>query len=182
MIFSRFIIRLLNNQRGTTLFELLVSLAIMGVLILLAVTNFQSGGKNESARLAARLAESTLRQAQTMTLTGVVTSGVFPSGGYGVRFDTTIATSTVLMLFADNNNNHVFNAGEEVVPERVKLPKNTSFSLGASLDVVFSSPEGTVFFNGAAAPDTQTITFTVKDSPAAKSVIIYRLSGQVRVQ
>ncbi len=175
-----FITKFLNNRSGATLFELILSLAILGVLIGISLANFQSGGKNESARLAARLAESTLRQAQTMTLTGAVLAGAVPSGGYGVRFDTVMPT--VLLLFADNNGNHVYNPGEEAALEPVALPKNASFSLGASLDVVFSPPEGAVFFNGASAPDTQTITFTVKDSSATKEVVIYRLSGQVRVQ
>ena len=170
----------LNNRQGATLIELIVTIGIMGILIGATITNFHGGGKNESVRLAARLGESILRQAQTMTLSGTLTNGSFPSGGYGVQFDT--AAPTIIRLFADNNNSHVFDSGEEVVPERVTLPPNASFSLGATLDVVFSSPEGTVFFNGAAAPDTQAIPFAATGSPITKTVTIYRLSGQVRLQ
>lgn len=175
-----FIKKFFNNRQGTTLVELLLSLAIIGVLIGMTVSNFHGGGKNESVRLAARLGETALRQAQTMTLTGALHNGAFPSGGYGVRFD--VSAPAILVFFADNNNNHVFDAGEEIIVERKTLPSNTSFSLGASLDVVFSSPEGTVFFNGASAPDTQAITFGAIGSPIIKTVTIYRLSGQVRVQ
>jgi|GEM_PF-1674637 len=175
-----FKIRFLNNRQGFTLLELLLSLAITGILIGATVSNFHSGGKNESVRLAARLGEAALRQAQTMTLTGALNDGTFPSGGYGVRFD--VSTPAILALFADNNNNHAFDAGEEVMVERKTLPPNSSFSLGSSLDVVFSSPEGTVFFNGASAPDTQVITFGSTGSLITKTVTIYRLSGQVRLQ
>ncbi|OGY91191.1 MAG: hypothetical protein A3H70_02495 [Candidatus Komeilibacteria bacterium RIFCSPLOWO2_02_FULL_48_11] len=169
-----------NNHQGATLVELIISIGIMGVLIGATISNFHGGNKNESVRLAARLGETVLRQAQTMTLTGALTSGSFPSGGYGARFD--IAAPTIIRLFADSNNNHVFDANEEVADERRQLPANASFALGGSLDVVFSSPEGTVFFNGADAPDTQAILFNAAGSPITKSVIIYRLSGQVRVQ
>ena len=165
-----------NNHQGATLVELIISIGIMGVLIGATISNFHGGNKNESVRLA----ETVLRQAQTMTLTGALTSGSFPSGGYGARFD--IAAPTIIRLFADSNNNHVFDANEEVADERRQLPANASFALGGSLDVVFSSPEGTVFFNGAAVPDTQAILFNAAGSPITKSVIIYRLSGQVRVQ
>lgn len=169
-----------RDYQGTTLIELIFSLAIIGVLIALTITNFRGGGKNESARLAARVAEGIMRQAQTMTLTGVAQGGTFPGGGYGVRFDP--GAPTILTLFADNNGNHVYDIGEEVAGERAPLPTSASFSLASSLDVVFSPPEGTVLFNGASAPDSQTIIFEVTGSPVTKSVIIYRLSGQVRVQ
>lgn len=168
-------------MRGFTLLELILSIGILGILIGATISNFHGGARNEAVRQSAMLSAGLLRQAQTMTLTGTRPDGSsFPTGGYGVRFDT--ASPTVLTLFADNNGNFNYDGGEEIAAERLTLPAGASFNLGASLNVVFSPPEANVYFNGAAGPDTMAIPFQASGTSLSRTVTIYRLSGQVRVQ
>lgn len=171
----------MHKQKGLTLVDMLLWLAIFSVLTGMVIANFRGGSQNESVRLASNLGSSLLRRAQTMTLTGaVLPDGDFPDGGYGIHFDTAVANT--LTLFADVDGDFVYDPGEELSDDAVVLPANTSFSLGETLDVVFSPPDGDAYFNGAAAPDTQTISFISSQSEIIRTVIVYRLSGQVREQ
>lgn len=166
-----------RNQHGLTLIDLILWMAIFGVLTGTMIANFRDGSRNESVRLAVSLAASTLRRAQTATLTGaVLANGDFPDGGYGVRFDP--ANTGVLTLFADIDGDFSMDPGEELLDQ--PLPGNAVFSLGGPLFVFFTPPDGSVLFNGATGPDTYTIPFAAPNSEITKNVVIYRLSGQVR--
>jgi len=170
---------ILRHTKGFTLIDMILWLAIFGVLTGTMVSNFRGGSQNESVRLASNLTASLLRRAQTMTLTGAVLSnGDFPDGGYGVYFDT--AQTNTLILFADVDGDFMYDPGEELSEDEVVLPANTSFSLEGSMDVVFSPPDGDVYFSGAAVPDTQTISIISTHSEIIRSIVIYRISGQIR--
>lgn len=170
-----------RNKKGMTLLDLIIWMAIFGLLTTTMVSSFREGNRGDGVRQAARLGESLLRRAQTMTLSGIVlTNGDYPDGGYGVHFDTT--ADRALVLFGDVNGNFIFDSGEAIPGNDVLLPINTAFSLGANLDVLFSPPDGNVYFSGLAAPDTQVISFTGTGTPVIKNITVYRLSGQVRVE
>lgn len=169
-----------SSQSGFTLLELIMSIGILGILIGATISNFHGGARNQAVRAAANLTASLLRQAQNQTLSGIVSNGTFPIGGYGVRFD--MASPGALIFFADANGNFNFDAGEDLAGERVILPPGASFNLGGSLNVVFSPPDGNVYFNGAALPDTMAIPFQGTGTTVTANVTVYRLSGQVRVQ
>lgn len=164
---------------GFTLLELVIAMAVFGILTTVAVVDFQKGSRNDAARQGARLAEAVLRRAQTMTLSGTITGGSFPAGGYGVRFDS--AAPTQVTLFADASGNFNYNAGEELTNGTVTLPSKVTFS-GATLNVVFSPPEGRVYFNGLSSPDTRSVIFQAGGAALTKQVVIYRLTGLVRVE
>lgn len=169
-----------ETRNGFTLLELIMSIGILGILIGATISNFHDGARNQAVRQAANLTASLLRQAQSQTLSGIVSNGTFPAGGYGVRFDSTSAGA--LIFFADSNGNFNYDAGEDLAGERVIFPPGASFNLGASLNVVFSPPDGSVYFNGVAAPDTMAIPFRGTGTTVTANVTVYRLSGQVRVQ
>lgn len=166
---------------GMTLLDLIIWMGIFALLTGTMVASFREGGRGDGVRQAARLGESLLRRTQTMTLTGtVLPSGDYPDGGYGVHFD--VSQPRQLVLFGDTNGNWQYNGGEEIAGHDVWLPSNTVFSLGGNLDVVFSPPDGDVYFSGLAAPDTKVISFVGTGTPITRNITIYRLSGQVRVE
>ncbi|MBI2636904.1 MAG: type II secretion system protein [Parcubacteria group bacterium] len=166
-------------RQGFTLIDLIVSIGIFALVATSVAVNFNAGARNDSVRQAANIAAGVLRRAQSMTLSGATLSdGTFPRGGYGVRFDAS-APST-LTLFADKDGNFNYTDGTEEL-EDVALPKENAFS-GGTLNVVFGSPDADVYFNGVATESSKTISITAPQAGVTQSVIIYRLSGQVRVQ
>ncbi len=171
----------IKNQFGLTMLELIIWIGIFGLLTSTMVSNFRGGGRNDAVRQAAALGEGLLRRAQTMTLTGAVLgNGDFPNGGWGVRFDT--AQSGKLIFFADIDGNFRYDGGEAQESDSVNLPANTVFSLGSNLDIVFAPPSGDVYFNGLTAPGTANIPFSSLGASVTKSITVFRLSGQIRVE
>jgi hypothetical protein len=107
-----------------------------------------------------------------------VSGAGFPVGGWGAWFNA--AEPTKIILFADADGDFNYDASEE--KETVNLPAKASFSLTESLSIVFAPPEGTVYFNGAIGPDSKSITFQTPAAALTKTVTVYRLTGQVRVE
>lgn len=166
-------------RQGFTLVELLIWMAVFGLLSVVSVANFRAGARNDTVRQAAAQAAGELRLAQTLTLSGAVRVGAgFPAGGWGVRFDPGEPGRAV--LFADADADFNYDAGEE--SETVFFPAKAAFLLADPLSVVFSPPEGAVYFNGATAPDSKAIVFQTAGAGLTKTVTVYRVSGQVRVE
>ncbi len=164
---------------GFTLIDLVVSIGIFALVATAVVVNFNAGSRNDSVRQAANIVAATLRRAQSMTLSGAeLSNGEFPKGGYGVRFDQ--GKPGEVTLFADIDGNFNYTDAAEAL-EDITLPKENA-AAGSTLNVVFSSPDGDVYFNGAATESSKTISITAPQADVAKSVIMYRLSGQVRVE
>ena len=170
----------MKKDSGFTIVDLLISIAILGLLSTIVLVNFRGGERSDSVRQSANMALSFLRRAQTMTLSGatLISDGTFPEGGYGVRFDS--SDTNTLVLFADKNKDHLYSAGEET--ESIDLSKQSVFDASGNLDVLFSAPDGEVYFNGAATELSKTIQFSADGTDITKSVIIYRASGQIRTE
>ena len=127
---------------GFTLIDLMISIGIFGVITTMVMVNYRAGTRNDTVRQSASISASILKRAQTMTLTGALTAGAFPQGGYGVRFDE--VDNNTMILFADIDGNFAYTLATDTVIESINLPGNAVFeanedagSTGA-LDVVFS--------------------------------------------
>jgi type II secretory pathway pseudopilin PulG len=167
------------DKKGFTLVDLIIAMSIFSAMTLLVTVNFNSGTRNDSVRQTATIASVVLRKAQSQTLTGAVLSnGTFPIGGYGVRFDDTRPGEVTLFADIDGNLNYT-DSSEDL--ETILFSKDAVFSV-STLNVLFSSPNADVYFNGLSTDPSKTITITAPDAHANRSVIIYRLSGQVRVE
>ena len=145
-----------QNKKAFTIIDMLISTAILGFLATSVVINFNAGSRNDTVRLSADLVASTLRQAQTMTLTGAEIPDEslppgqrFPSGGYGVFFDANDTNS--IFLFADKSGNYDYDSLSDTILETYDLSREAVFSAGGSLAVVFSPPDADAYFNGMAA-------------------------------
>lgn len=168
-----------NSRNGFTLIDLIVSIGIFTMLATVSIANFRAGANNDAVRQGAAISSQLARRAQTATLSGAVLSdGTFPVGGYGIRLDGD--NTGVITLFADIDGNRDYtDASEEL--ESVALPRDVVFG-GGTLNIVFSSPNADVYFNGAASEASQTINLSSPAADVVQAVIIYRLSGQIRVQ
>ncbi|MEK7188921.1 MAG: hypothetical protein AAB671_00225 [Patescibacteria group bacterium] len=168
-----------TSHNAFTLVDLIVTIGIFTLVTLAAVVNFHAGSRNDSVRQGASIAAGLLRRAQTATLTGALLSDdTFPKGGYGVRLDA--SDTDTLVLFADKDGNFNYTGSSENL-ETVELPGDVVFD-GGTLNIVFSAPDADVYFNGVATEASKTVNFSALSADVTQAVIIYRLSGQIRVQ
>jgi len=167
------------RQAGFTLVDLIISITIFALISTAVVVNFNAGARNDSVRQSANIIAEILRHSQSMTLSGAeLSDGTFPVGGYGVRFDA--SDPNKITLFADIDGDFNYTDSLEDL-ENITLPKETTFA-GSTLNVVFSAPDADVYFNGVATELSKTISITAPSADVTQSIIIYRLSGQVRVE
>jgi prepilin-type N-terminal cleavage/methylation domain-containing protein len=91
----------LQNQRGFSLIELLVSIAIFTILSGIVMFSFSDVRKHDELRESSEQLSSYLRQAQNLAMTGQKVNGSNPpKGGYGIYIDI-LSASRTYQLFAD---------------------------------------------------------------------------------
>lgn len=118
-----------------TLIELLISLAVFGILAGMFAWNFDRFRQNDNVQRDAEQLMADLRQAQNMAMTGQRVEGFVPIGGYGLHMNLD-ASETTYQLFADRER--------YVVPASCESNRNERYDPGGILS------------GGAALPDCLT--------------------------
>lgn len=97
-----------KNINGFTLVEMLVVMAIIGIISVVTLANYRQEEKKLSlSRSAQRLAQD-FRSAEEMAMAGEKFYGQFPLGGYGIYL---IKDSNSYILFADCDADGKYGAG-----------------------------------------------------------------------
>ena len=164
-------------QQGFSLPELLVAIAIVGLISTITVVNFRAGQKKDVLNFAADELASNLRGVQVSALSGELVNGEEPRGGYGMNF---VSGQNSYTYFANADNvDYVF--GEDDAEIRTyNLPQGVTLD-SSNLDVVFKQPRPTIFINGAEEEIEAQIILRHEDVTETKTIIINRISGRIDV-
>lgn len=170
------------NNKGFTLLELVVSIAIFGTIAGVVIANLRGGSLRSELVLGATNLTEAIREAHTRTVAGELVGGVLPLGGFGVYLSS--GSPGEYALFADLNGDLAFGAGEEV--RRTKFTLSGSVTVqsmspmaGNSLTITFRQPKPTPYINGATADSSADIILRHKFLTDTKTVHFERVSGAV---
>jgi prepilin-type N-terminal cleavage/methylation domain-containing protein len=189
-----------KKQRGFTLVELLVVIAVMGILFLIAIANFSGAeGRNNLKMDAERLAGA-FREAQNYAIAQQrveVPAGsgnlTVPANGFGVEinFDF-LGRANKYLIFADTNDPAGFSAEDEII--RIdQLSSGIAYdtittATGGNLrqvTVAFRPPRGeAVFYSGSNILIEDYLVISLRESKtggAVRSVRIDNNTGTVVV-
>lgn len=202
----------MTDARGFTLVEMLVSMAIFGVITGFVMANYRVGQQGDELRIAAELVANELRRAQTNAIGGaeatfcsggdtegavcsVADPAACPNGtcvrdlprGYGVRFSVDPSAARRMYFFADTDGDRLYAAQERlrddgVAPGQAVLVTGLEPIAGNTLDITFAPPKPTVFYNGDTSVTEARITLTHPATGQTRTVRVNRISGQVSTE
>lgn len=119
------------DNKGTTLMEILVSVAIIGILSSVFLVNIRTTDR-EKLTIAAEQLAADLRQIRNMAFSRSVydMNGIlkYPQGGYGIAK----SDDTSYLIYADKESGYYYNEGEDELIKKVNFDNiNISSSSGS---------------------------------------------------
>jgi prepilin-type N-terminal cleavage/methylation domain-containing protein len=171
-----------NNSKGFTLVETIVVIAVVSILSIVMMANYQGSQKQQSVQRAAHQLAGDIRRAQNMAMASTEQGGVIPDG-YGIYI---IKNSNSYILFADTNNNQSRNGTGDEDIELINFISgvevfNISPPPAVHADIFFEPPDPTTYINGNSSAGKQTtITLKAQGTSYIKTVTV-KTSGQIEI-
>jgi prepilin-type N-terminal cleavage/methylation domain-containing protein len=169
-------------KSGFTLVELLVAIAIFGMIAAAATANLRGNNPDRQLRSQVNNFASFLRQAQVQSMSGEPFAGSVPVGGYGVYVEQCAVPPCQATLFADQNANFLMEEPAEVV-QTISFGSELTInavSTGNPSVFLFRPPAGSVCFNNICSDaGVAQITVGARGTDAERVITINQVSGQI---
>lgn len=170
------------NKQGFNLVELIVSIAIFGILATVVTANLKGSSPSREAKQQADNIASFMREAQVKALAGEPFNDEVPIGGYGVHIEICTTPPCSVTLFADVNTNFTYDAGTEEI-NTISLGTVViieSISTGTTADVIFKPPRPyTCFGEACSGIGELIITLGNNRNNLTTDVVINQISGRI---
>lgn len=170
----------ISKSSGVTYVELLVTIAIIGIVSALAIAGYVGGEQRQRVVYAAQQIEQDIRKVQTLSLAGKKDNAASQRPcGYGIKFDNNAASYVLFRDMPDcSSSNKIYDSGEKL-GETVQLPKDLKivFTGSSPKNVYYSIPFAEVFVDGVSLVGE---TIDVTNSSFTKTITI-KNTGEVSV-
>jgi prepilin-type N-terminal cleavage/methylation domain-containing protein len=171
-----------NNSKGFTLIETVVVMAVVSILSIVMIANYQGSQKQQSVQRAAHQLAGDIRRAQNMAMASTEQGGIIPDG-YGIYI---IKNSNSYILFADTNNNQKRNGtGDEDIESIIFSSGVEVFNVlplpSPHVDIFFEPPDPTTYINGDSSAGKKTTITLILQGTTYKKTVTVKTSGQIEI-
>ena len=141
-----------NSTEGFTLIELIIVMAIMGIMFAVTVPQYSKIRDSKALSLGEEQVVNDIRMVQNYAYSILKSDDSFPVGGYGINFSN---NSSEYIIFADKDGDMEYDGVSEIF-ERIKLPRDVEIvslkvdsteEVDGVVDLVFTPPYGKVFID-----------------------------------
>jgi len=178
----------LRSDSGFTLMEIMVSIAILGIMTTIVILNLNTKNPKNALNHGTELLISSYRQVQISTLTGIKASDKNIDYGFYL-----VSGSNQLVMFADFNRDRVYDAGEAVrlgcqpcgtvvLPDNIEVFDLEIGTGGSQADltiVFYATNTDDVYLDGILAIEDVTITLRNTRTAETDTATIYKNTGQI---
>lgn len=186
---------MLVSKRAFTLTEILIVIAIIGIIMTTSVVSFQKGQQDEALRIVAMRIVDGMRRAQNYAQTG--THAEYPTAdSFGVYLN----KPDVALVFADTTKGAAVGVWEQGKDDLIGMP--LSFDVGAHKNIelsaeggikfdaqsvdaahlAFRAPQASAVVNGKT--DTSVVVITIKDTKSGhtRAITFNRITGRIDME
>lgn len=173
---SHFLLRL--RQRGFTLVELMVTLALASVLMMIAVPNYISFSRNSQLSDVVSNFVAGFNAARSNAMRVGLNTLMVPQ-------DTGVGWSSGWMIFTDTNWDNAYTAGTDtLVAQHPAIPARAGITVTVNGGLPNSLSANYLLFNGSGFPKLQSGAFSngsiVFNNVDRSTTIIYSQAGRIR--
>jgi len=165
-------------KSGFTLVEMLVVMAIISILSVLVLSDYEQGGHQLSLRRSASYLCEDLRGAQEMAMSAKgINGGKIPPGGYGINLN---VSATNYRIFGEISDplNYVYDDGVDKEVSVTDLEAGVEISNMCLIDAVGSETCGYGILDMTFTPPDPTIRFRGSENYAEAVIILKSLKTE----
>lgn len=179
-----------SKNKGFTLIEILVATSIVIIMSAIILPNYNVGGQQLALNRAANKLAQDIRKAEEMAVsvkTCQQCEGSDPAG-YGAYFN--INNASFYIIYADTQQDGIFNIGQDVVVENIEIEKgiiikniNNNSSGNASINFSPPDPKVKITYSGSGTElDYITITIAVGNDQTKTRTVVVNKAGLIYVE
>lgn len=173
-----------KSRDGFTLIEILIALAVMGILFLLLIINFRQNQNSKDIRNDALLVLDGVKRVQTMSLSGQINNDQSPTS-YEFLLTTCSLDSGCPYSLNAKIDDTVINTIETVTIKNSKLSvvDNSGGAAGSQLLIGFKTPRAMaeIKVDGSSTNDAIIKLEHIKDSGIVRFIKINSISGRMDI-
>lgn len=174
-----------NKEKGFSLFELLVSIAVISIITIIVLVNYRAGEKQYALRRSAHKLAHDIRRVQEMSMSAqkcqVCDPVQIPKTGYGIFLDKNYEQGNGYRLYADTSGNNEFFDSLDTIVDTPYLEKgifiyviNTTGEI--SINFKPPDPEIKIKFEESTTMDSVEIILCIRETSCLDSKNVKKIT------